>query len=68
MKAVPSNFLRLHIEKVYFSMNPSFRQVQTCFMSSENSMLLFRAFYLMLETIIETRENQFEMENIFLLV
>ena len=51
-----------------FSTNASFRLVKTYFVSSGNSMLLFRAFFLLLETIIEIRGNQFQQKNIFLLV
>ena len=46
-------------------MNPSFRLVET-FLSSVNGMLLFRAFFLLLETIIEIMGNQFQKKNIFL--
>ena len=43
----------------YFSTNTSFRLVETYFLSSGNSMLLFGAFFLLLETMIEIRGNQF---------
>ena len=39
--------------KIYFSTNPSFRVVETYFLSNGNSMLLFRFFFLLLETMIE---------------
>ena len=34
--------------------------METYFLSSGNSMLLFGAFFLLLETMIEIRENQFK--------
>ena len=46
-------------------MKPSFRLVET-FLSSVNGMLLFRAFFLLLETTIEIMGNQFQKKNIFL--
>ena len=57
VKTIPSNFFGFHIVKTYFSTNPSFRLVETYFLSSGNTMLLFRAFFLMLVTIIEIRGN-----------
>ena len=45
--------------KTCFSTNPSFRLVETYFLPSRNSMLLFGAFFLLLETMIEIRWNQF---------
>ena len=49
----------LHLVKTYFSMNPSFRLVETYFLSRRKSVLLFRAFFLLLETMIEVMRNQF---------
>ena len=45
--------------KTYFSTNSSFRLVETYFLSSGNTMLSFRSFFLMLVTIIEIRWNHF---------
>ena len=45
--------------KKYYSTNPSFRPVKNYFLSSENSILLFGTFLLLLETMIEIRENKF---------
>ena len=41
------------------STNPSFPLVETYFLSSGNSMLLFGAFFLLLKTMIKITENQF---------
>ena len=68
MKSIPSNFFRFHIVKTYFYTNLSFRLVETYFLSSGNSMLLFRASFLMLKSIIEIRGNQFLKKSIFFLV
>ena len=54
--------------KTYFSTNPSFQLVETYLLSSGSSMLLFGAFLLLLEAMIEIRGNQFYQKNIFLLV
>ena len=54
--------------KTYFPTNPSFGLVETDFLSRRNSVLLFRAFFLLLETIIEIMSNQFEQSIFFLLV
>ena len=51
--------------KTYFSTNPSFRLVETYFLSSGNTMLLFGAFLLLLETMIEIRRNQWKPFSIF---
>ena len=51
-----------------FSTNPSFRLVETYFMSRRNSVLLFGPFFLVLETMIEIMKNQFEHYVFFLLV
>ena len=45
--------------ETYFWTNPLFRLVESYFLSIENSMLLFTAFFLMLETIIEFSGNKF---------
>ena len=47
------------VVKTYFSTNPSIRLVETDFLSSRNSMLLFKAFFQLLKTMIEIRESQF---------
>ena len=49
MKTIPSYFFRFHVVKTYFLKNPSFRPVETYFLSSGNSMILFRDFFVMLE-------------------
>ena len=59
MKTISSNFFGFHKVKTYFSTNSSFRLVETYFLSSGNTMPLFRAFFLILATIIEIRGNQF---------
>ena len=76
MKIISSHFFRyhcykkklFHLEKTNFSTNTSFRLVETYFLSGANCMLLFRAFSLLLETIIKIRGNQFQKRNIFLLM
>ena len=47
------------VVKTYFSTKPSIRLVETDFLSSRNSMLLFKAFFQLLKTMIEIRESQF---------
>ena len=45
MKTIPSDFFRFQVVKTYFYTNPLFRLVETYFLSSGNSILLFRAFF-----------------------
>ena len=45
--------------KTYFSTNSLFRVVETHFLSSWNRMLFSESFFLLLETMIEIRGNQF---------
>ena len=58
--------LLLCLVKTYFRANLPFRLVETYFLSSRNSILLIRAFFL--TTIMEIRGNQFFMKSILLLV
>ena len=53
--------------KTYFS-NSSFGLVETYFLSRRNRVLLFEAFFLLLETMIEIMRNQFWESIFFLLV
>ena len=43
----------------YFSANPSFRLVETCFLFTGNIIFFVSSFFLLMETINEIRENLF---------
>ena len=51
------------IQRKHFSVNPSFRVVETYFLSSGNSTLLFRALFVLFETVIEIKRTNFERKS-----
>ena len=52
----------LHLMETYFSRHLSNRLEEIYFLSTGNNMLLFGAFLLLLETMIEIRGNQFQQK------